>query len=95
MACPSFLDGGGKMKKDVLKGLGNIAEGILGGLAEKSPATNRKAKDPVGNAVDSILDHITGALGGGAQRKGRSGGARGGCGQARGGRGGSGGMRGK
>jgi hypothetical protein len=81
------------MKKDVLKGLGNIAEGILGGLAGKSPATNRKAQDPVGNVVDSILDHITGVLGGGTQRTGRSGAGRGGFGQARGGRGGAGGMR--
>lgn len=82
------------MKKDLLKGLGNIADEIVSGLVGKSPATNRNAEDPVGNAVDSILDRITGALGGSAQRKGRSGGGQGGCGQASGGGRGSGGMKG-
>ncbi|NVL90181.1 MAG: hypothetical protein HWN69_04180 [Desulfobacterales bacterium] len=82
------------MKKEVIKGLGNIAEEIVKGVAGKSPAKNRNEGDTVGNIADSIIDHITGALGGGTRGKGRSGGGRGGCGKATGGGRGSGGMKG-
>ena len=48
----SFLKGGRKMKKDVMKGIGNIAEEIVKELAGKSMPRNRTSGDTVGNIAD-------------------------------------------
>lgn len=92
---PFFLNGGNKMKKEIIKGLGNIAEEIAREVVGKSLSKNRNVEDTAGNIADSIIDDITGALGGGDRGKGRSGGGQGRCGQGRGGGRGSGGMRGR
>lgn len=75
------------MSNKLFKGIGEIAEKILGDVVGRSLVKKPNAGDTVGNIADSIIDNITGALGGGIQGKGRSGGGRGSGGQGRSGRG--------
>ena len=75
------------MKKEVIKGLGDVAGEILRGVTGKALSKNRNTEDTVGGITDSIIDTITGALGG----KGGSGQGGGGRGGGKGGGGGRGG----
>ena len=75
------------MKKEIIKGFGDIVGDMVKGAGGKSSTKTRNSGDMVENIADSIIDTISGALGGDAQRKGQGqgGGCRGGGG--RGGRG--------
>lgn len=73
------------MKKEVIKGLGDLAGEILRGVKGKAISKNRNTEDTAGGITDSIIDTITGALGGkGGGGQGGGGGGRG-CGQGGGG----------
>jgi len=78
------------MKKEIIEGLSDIVGNLAKGPGGESLTKNQNS----GGTAGSILQTITGALSGGAQRKGQAGGGQGGCGQGGGGgrgRGGGGG----
>ncbi len=58
------------MSNKLIKGMGKIAAKILGDGVGGFLAKKPNAGDTVGNIADSIIDNITGALGGGIQGKG-------------------------
>jgi len=74
------------MKKEVIKGLGDLAGEVLRGVRGKAISNNLNTEDTVRGTTHSIFDTITGALGG----KGGVGGCGGGRGGGQGGRGGKG-----
>lgn len=63
------------MKKEVMKDLGNMAEQLAKGALGKSLNKSRISEDTAGSIADSIIDGVTGMLGGGGG--GRGGGGRG------------------
>lgn len=81
------------MKKEVMQGVGRLAEKTLKGVAGKTPDGDRSSGDRAEGIANSIMDTITGALGaksgsgqGGGGRGGRGrGGKGGGCGGGKGG----------
>ena len=80
------------MKKEIIEGLGDIIGNLAKGPGGESSTKNQNS----GGTAGSILNTITGALSGGAQRKSQAGGGQGGGGRGRGGGGqGGGGGRGR
>ncbi len=77
------------MKKEIIKGLGDIVGGMAKGAGGKSSTKSRKSGDLMENIAGSIVDTISGALGGGG---GKGGGQGGGGGRGGGGKGGGGGQ---
>jgi hypothetical protein len=73
------------MKKEIIEGLGDIVGTLAKGASGESSTKNRN----LGGVAGSLLQTITGAVSGGAQRKGQAGGGKGG-GQGGGGGGGRG-----
>ena len=53
------------MKKEIIKGLGDIVGDMAKGAGGKSSTKNRKSGDMLGNMADTIIDTISGKLGGG------------------------------
>jgi len=77
------------MKKEIIKGFGEIVGDMAKGVGGKSSTKTRNSGDMVENIADSIIDTISVALNGDTQRKGqgqggsgcRGGGRRGGGGR--------------
>ena len=56
------------MKKEIIKGLGDIVGDMAKGAGGKTSTKSRKAGDVVENVSGSIIDTIAGKLGGGGGR---------------------------
>ena len=81
------------MKKEIIKGFGDIVTDMARGAGGKSSTKNRNSGDGVENIADSIINTISGVLGGDTRGKSQGQGGCGGCGGGRRGGGGRGGGR--